>query len=213
MAAKGLIARGVPHLPGFFIYITGSIILLSIIVLALAAYAQSLSGNSSYYYDSGVSGFLLFAAIWTWLIHGGALAVEHLAPRFYYRIGVLVGYILSVIFWLTGWSWAASWAAYILSFDNYDSYDNIRGYWKAFGQTTAACAGLGALVWLLCIITLFIFCRACMRSSGSEPSSNTELVDPSKPKAPDNQTTSPTPQDYANQPVYGGKSSSPPLNP
>jgi hypothetical protein len=58
MAAKGLLSRGAPALPKFFIYILGSILLLSIITLALAAYAQSLSGP--YYYDSGVPGFLLF---------------------------------------------------------------------------------------------------------------------------------------------------------
>jgi hypothetical protein len=59
MTAKGLIARGVAPLPKFFIYTAGSIILLSIIILALAAYAQSLS-NSSYYYDSCIPVFLIF---------------------------------------------------------------------------------------------------------------------------------------------------------
>lgn len=58
MSARGLVARGVPALPKAFVYVVGLIILLSIIILALAAYAESLSGN--YYYDSGVPGFLLF---------------------------------------------------------------------------------------------------------------------------------------------------------
>jgi len=58
MAAKGLVARGVPTLPKWYIYIVGAIILLSLIILALAAYAQSLSGD--YFYDSGVSGFFIF---------------------------------------------------------------------------------------------------------------------------------------------------------
>jgi hypothetical protein len=58
MTAKGLIARGVPTLPKWYLYVIGTIILLSVIILALAAYAQSLSGN--YFYESGVSGFLIF---------------------------------------------------------------------------------------------------------------------------------------------------------
>ncbi|KAI3329405.1 hypothetical protein HD806DRAFT_285335 [Xylariaceae sp. AK1471] len=212
MAAKGLISRGAPALPKYFIYILVSIILLSIIILALAAYAQSLSGN--YYYDSGVPGFLLFASIWTWLVYGGALAIGRYVPQFYYRAGFLIGYILTVIFWLTGWAWAAAWAAYILSFDNYDSYDNIRGAWKAFGQSIAACAGLGALVWVLCVIALAVFCWACMRSSAPAPGSNIELANPSKPTEPQNQTTSSSTQSYANQPVYGGGTSpAPPQNP
>lgn len=58
MSARGLVVRGVPALPKAFVYVVGLIILLSIIILALAAYAESLSGD--YFYDSGVPGFLLF---------------------------------------------------------------------------------------------------------------------------------------------------------
>ncbi|KAI0879419.1 hypothetical protein GGS24DRAFT_439412 [Hypoxylon argillaceum] len=58
MSMGGLVARGVPVLPNFFIYIVGLILLLSVIILALAAYAESLSGN--YYYESGVPPVLLF---------------------------------------------------------------------------------------------------------------------------------------------------------
>jgi hypothetical protein len=129
------------------------------------------------------------------------------APQFYYRIGVLVGYILSAIFWLTGWAWAASWAAYILSFDNYDSYDNIRGAWKLFGQTIAACAGISALIWVLCIITLVVFCRACVRSSGPSLARNTELGNPLKLHEAQNQMMAPSVKGYASQPVYEGQPS------
>ncbi|TGJ80742.1 hypothetical protein E0Z10_g8027 [Xylaria hypoxylon] len=191
MPASGLVARGVPSLPKFFIYIVVSIILLSIVILGLAAYAESLSGN--YYYESGVPGFLLFVTIWTWLVYGGMLATQYYAPQFYYRIVVLVGQILSAIFWISGWAWAASWAAYILSFDNYNSYDRIRGSWKAFGQTTAACAGIGALIWVLSIVALVAFCSACTRSSASAPINNIELANASKPNASESKTTTHSP--------------------
>ncbi|KAI8953766.1 hypothetical protein F4801DRAFT_83460 [Xylaria longipes] len=177
MSADRLVARGVPTLPKFFIYIIGLIILLSAIILALAAYAESLSGH--YYYESGAPGFLLFVSIWTWLIYGIMLAIGHYAPQFYYRIVVIVGQLLSVIFWITGWAWAASWASYTLSFDNYSPYDSIRGAWMAFGKTVAACAGIGAGVWVLCIIALVVFCSACRRSSTSAPANDMELTNTS----------------------------------
>jgi lysylphosphatidylglycerol synthetase-like protein (DUF2156 family) len=136
-------------------------------------------------------------------VFGGALAIERWAPQFYYRVGFLVGHILTVIFWLTGWAWAASWAAYILSFDNYDSYDSIRGAWKAFGQSIAACAGLGALVWVLCIIALVVHCWACMRSTKPTPNPNVEFANPFKPTEAQAQTISSSTHGDATQTVHG----------
>ncbi|KAI1368610.1 hypothetical protein F5Y08DRAFT_247934 [Xylaria arbuscula] len=185
-STRNLVACGVPVLPKFFNYIVISIILLSIVILGLAAYAESLSGN--YYYESGVSGFLIFVSIWTWLIYGAILAVPQFAPRFYYRIGVLVGQLLSLIFWIVGWAWSASWAAYILSFDNYSPFDSIRGHWKAFGQATAACAGIGALTFVACIAALVTFWSACRRSPATL-SNNVELADASKQGVPEGQVT------------------------
>ncbi|KAI1200622.1 hypothetical protein F5X97DRAFT_84848 [Nemania serpens] len=210
MSARGLVARGVPALPKAFVYVVGLIILLSIIILALAAYAESLSGN--YYYDSGVPGFLLFVSIWTWFVYGGTLAIGRYAPRLYYRIGVLAGQFLSTVFWIVGWAWAASWAAYVLSFDNYGSYDSIRGAWKAYGQTTAACAGIGALVWVLCMLALGLFCSACMRRAESAQTRNIELADASKPDMPPSQTMSPSSQASATQPHHEGGPSFQPVH-
>ncbi|KAI1733613.1 hypothetical protein F4680DRAFT_441033 [Xylaria scruposa] len=163
MSSYRFVARGAPMCPKFFVYVVGLIILLSIAVLALAAYAESLSGN--YYYESDVPCFLLFVSIWTLLIYGGTLVIERCVPQFYYRIVFIIGQLLSVIFWITAWAWAASWASYTLSFDNYSSYDKIRGAWMTYGKTIAACAGIGAGVWVLCIGALIVFCSACKRNS------------------------------------------------
>lgn len=57
-SARGLVTRGVPTLPKGFNYLIVLIILLSIIILGLAAHAEALSG--SYYYESSVPGFLIF---------------------------------------------------------------------------------------------------------------------------------------------------------
>ncbi|KAI1750968.1 hypothetical protein F4782DRAFT_229887 [Xylaria castorea] len=115
-------------------------------------------------------------SIWTWFIYGGMLAVEHCAPQLYYRIVFIVGQLLSVIFWIYAWAWAASWASYTLSFDNYNSYNSIQGAWMTFGKTIAACAGTGAEVWVLCIIGLIVFCSACKRSSTSPPVNDMEFA-------------------------------------
>lgn len=97
-----------------------------------------------------------------------------------------------------------SWAAYVLSFDNYGLYDSIRGAWKAYGQTTAACAGIGALIWALCMVALGIFCYACMRRVTSAQTYNIELVDASKPDMPQSETMSPSSQGHVTRPYYGG---------
>lgn len=84
-------------------------------------------------------------AIWSFIVYGGAAAIEIWAPHFFYRIGALVGYILHIIFWLSAWAWSASaasfWLSYTYGFGFYDSA------WKREGQALGACAGLGALIW------------------------------------------------------------------
>lgn len=67
----------------------------------------------------------------------------------YYRLVAVIAYALSIIFWLSGWAWCASWAGAYLSLADYYgidglSYDNFA---KKEGGSLAACAGLGAIVW------------------------------------------------------------------
>lgn len=59
MGAKGLVAVGIPPaLPRWLLYVQGAIMVLSIIVLALSAYAISLLGDGYYY--GGAPGYLIF---------------------------------------------------------------------------------------------------------------------------------------------------------
>ncbi|KAI1809713.1 hypothetical protein GGS20DRAFT_570733 [Poronia punctata] len=204
MAANGIFADRVPPFPKFYNYLIGAIFVLSLAVLALSAYSQSLSGH--YFYDSDVSAFVLFASAWSLLVYGGGLALGLFAPRFYYRFGLLVGQVLGTIFWLTGWAWAASWASYILSFDNYDKYDDVRGAWAMYGDVMGACAGVGALIWILCIIALVVFCWSCSRtpdSADSTPGSNVELANASKPSEDTNQMLSPPTHEHARWHFHG----------
>ncbi|KAL1866374.1 hypothetical protein VTK73DRAFT_4752 [Phialemonium thermophilum] len=147
-SARGLLAKGVPPGAAWLLYLRIAILVLSLIILALAAYAVSL-------FSVGAGAFLIFVTIKTMLIFGAAVAIEIWAPQYYYRIGALVAYILGVIFWLSGWAWAASSAAFWLSWglDNYNNHE---------GGALAACAGLGALTWVLTIVNLGFFIRGCL---------------------------------------------------
>ncbi|RYP09291.1 hypothetical protein DL764_001338 [Monosporascus ibericus] len=174
MGSKGLVAKGPPQLPGWVLYTKGAIILLSILILALAAYALSVHGGYSYYYSSGAPGFLIFLAIYSWIVYGGTTVVEIWYAQWYYRVVVLVAYILAVILWLSAWAWAASWGSFILAYANY--YEPYQRY----GSVVAACAGLGAIVWVIIIVNLVFFMRACLRDSGQ--SGNVELKETQKPQ-------------------------------
>jgi hypothetical protein len=90
-------------------------------------------------------------AILTFIVYGGGIALTHYSPDNFFRIGFLIGYIFSIIFWLSGWAWSASLAGVWLS--AYDSYTRA-GYrvsnsdpGKQLGAALAVCAALGAVVW------------------------------------------------------------------
>ncbi|RYP09275.1 hypothetical protein DL765_008500 [Monosporascus sp. GIB2] len=182
MGSKGLVVKGPPQLPGWILYTKGAIILLSVLILALAAYALSFHGGYSYYYSSGAPGFLIFLAIYSWIVYGGSTVVEIWYAQSYYRVVVLAAYVLAVIFWLSAWAWAASWGSFILAYANY------YGPYQRYGAVVAACAGLGAIVWVITIVNLVFFVRACLKDSGSGQSGNVELRETQKPQQTGNDT-------------------------
>ena len=216
MGFKELVATGPLPLPRWLIFTKGVIILFSVVILALAAYAISIHGGYYYYYSSGVAGFLIFLvcvpspqlrdgtdtvslthslpqAIFTWIVYGGSTALEIWAPQWYFRIAVFVAYILSIIFWLTGWAWSASLASYMLSYISY------YGPYKNYGLAMAGCAALGAVVWVLAIVNLVFFCMACFRKGDTERTGNVELGETQKPVPA---TTRPIPHEpVATQPA------------
>ncbi|KAL7629129.1 hypothetical protein AAE478_000648 [Parahypoxylon ruwenzoriense] len=153
MAASALMAQGVPPFPKF-ILASGDI------QLRLAKFDSFLTTTQ---------------VIFTWIVYGVPTIIELIAPRFYYRLAVLVAYTLSAIFWLTGWTWGASWASYMNSFsgDN-DNRDN-GGLWNTFGSVMGACAGLGALTWVLTVVELTFFCKACLQNPNSRYAGHMEL--------------------------------------
>jgi hypothetical protein len=145
-SVQGLTATGVPPMPRWLLYLRIGIIVLSLGVLIAAAYNVSVSGSGYYYYGltSGPAGFLIFDAIFTWLIIGGMIASELFFPRLYYRLAFIVFLVLACIFWLSAWAWAARWAGFL---GEYGRYADI------YGSITAA-ALFGALVW--CVFLFFV---------------------------------------------------------
>lgn len=75
------------------------------------------------------------------MVFGATIAFERFAPQLFFRIFLLVAYALGIVFWLSAWAWAASNAAFWLS------YSGVFHYYGGQAGALAACAGLGALVW------------------------------------------------------------------
>jgi len=150
MSAQGLVAVGVPPQPLWLLYIKIAVLVISLIVLALAAYALSIL-------PVGPGGMDIFIAILSFIVYGTAGALELWAPQHFYRIGALIGYILTVIFWLAAWAWSASGASVFLG-----GWSRYYSYYNSLGGALGGCAGLGAIAWVLTIVHLAFFIRACV---------------------------------------------------
>jgi hypothetical protein len=208
MSTKGLTAKGVPPLPSLVIILRFIILAISFGVLVASAYALSLFGGYGIYFVgySGPPGFMIFITIKTMIILGATIAVERFAPQIYFRLAVIIAYILNVIFWLSGWAWSASVAALFLatSCSSYlgTSYcSSPDSYSVKFGASMAAAAGLGAIAWVLMIVTLVFFIRACLadpEGTGAVAQNGAEL---GHVKQEAITTVTPVPQPQYGQPI------------
>ncbi|KAK3398378.1 hypothetical protein B0T20DRAFT_206745 [Sordaria brevicollis] len=194
-SARGLTVVGVPPLPAWILYIRIAILVLSLVLLGVAAWAVSMFsvGGSAAYGYTGASGMMVFVTIWSLVVYGGSLAFEFAAPHLFYRIVGLILYSLAVVFWLSGWAYAASQAAIVIDWTGGSDY----------GSALAVCAGLGAVAWVLSIVDLVFFILACVREADTGPKiSQAELgqVQPSAPVAPATTGTSEQPATYSQQP-------------
>ncbi|EFQ31024.1 uncharacterized protein GLRG_06168 [Colletotrichum graminicola M1.001] len=159
---RGLTGKGVPPTPSLFAIARVATLVLSLAVLAASAFCLSLLGIYSGSF-TGPPGFMLFVALFTIVVLGGAIAIERFAAHLYFRIVMLVGYGLTCLFWLAGWAWSASIAKLFLG-------DTCIGR-TCFGPTTeemryggsmAGAAAVGAINWLLMGIVVFYFIKGCV---------------------------------------------------
>ena len=165
MGGSGLVAIGPPPMRPWLVYMRYAILALSLVCLALAAWGLSLWSNTFIYGNPG--GLVVFVCVWSFIVYGGAIAVELFAPHLFYRVAFLIGYIFSVIFWLSGWSWSASVASAFLGVYTFSTSSSYYDPWRQFGSAMAGCAGIGALVWVMTIVNLVFFIMACVSDPGS----------------------------------------------
>ncbi|KAK1998940.1 hypothetical protein LX36DRAFT_680678 [Colletotrichum falcatum] len=158
---KGLMGKGVPPTPSFFAVARVAALVLSLAVLAACAYCLSLLGTYSSY--NGPPGFMLFVAIFTIVVLGGAMAVERFAPHLYFRVAVLIGYGINCLLWLSGWAWSTSIATLFLGNTCIGrtcfgpTSEEMR-----YGGSMAGAAAIGAINWLLMGIVMFYFVKGCL---------------------------------------------------
>ncbi|KAI4859759.1 hypothetical protein F4820DRAFT_453590 [Hypoxylon rubiginosum] len=200
MIISGLFTHGPPPLPKSLLYIKGVIILLSIAIFALAVYTISFE-NESMFYSAGAPAYLVFLAIATWVIYGVPIAIQFLAPHFYYRIVALIASTLSTIFWLVGWAWSTSWTTYV---ESYGTRSN-RGSWTTFTNLMGACAGIGIFTWTLVVFELGYLCFCCMRYPGPGQARNTEFGRVQKHDLNQNLPNNSLQEGYTTQSTYGGQ--------
>ncbi|KAI1476964.1 hypothetical protein F4774DRAFT_390987 [Daldinia eschscholtzii] len=143
--------------------------------------------------------------IFTWIVYGVPLAIECKAPQFYYRIAVLAAFSLSSIFWLTGWAWCVYWASYGISLSSGNGESNGREEWATFGSIMGACAGLGALAWILSIAELGFFCHFALRNSDPVHARNSRSERVLLRTQHEVQTPGPSQRSYTTQSVYAGQ--------
>ncbi|OCK77649.1 hypothetical protein K432DRAFT_427851 [Lepidopterella palustris CBS 459.81] len=143
--------------PPFFIFIIIAQIIVAIAVLGLAAYGAT--------FDDwfGGNGFAIFCAIATFIINGYYLLTTLALPMAYNCWAFLVLECFLVVWWLSCWADLASWAAaYSFGLETcYVDVDNnfvcVGNDYKKYRDVMAAAAGIGALEWVLTIVTLAVF--------------------------------------------------------
>lgn len=167
MGVEGLVAKNPPAVPKWLFFLQVGIIVLSFgCLIAGAVNVSSFGGWARYSASSGPGGFLIFDAIFTWIIVGTMIAFERFAPQFYLRLTYVVLLPLSAIFWLSAWAWAASvasvWSGYDSSF--------WGGELSRYSASIAACAALGAFTWVAVVALTILYVLACFRDSSETPS-------------------------------------------
>ncbi|KAF2467263.1 uncharacterized protein BDR25DRAFT_305683 [Lindgomyces ingoldianus] len=154
--------------PDFYRFLIIAQIFIAVAVLGLAAYGATF--NDWF----GGNGYAIFCAIAIFLTHGYYLVSTSFFPIVYNCWVFLILSIFQVIWWLSCWADLAAWAAaYDVSFygvalcDDYsiNSEGDIvcLGDRKKHRNVIAAAAGIGALEWILVIVSLVVFAIALHR--------------------------------------------------
>lgn len=138
--------------PQYFFFIRIAQFIFSIIILGLVGYTIDVAGSGSRS-QLGEVNFMVFCCIWTWLVIAYVFVSTLWLPVAYNMWVQLAAEVLATIFWLCGWAATAAWAA-----DWAPWFEGLTEW-----TTVAAAAGLGALIWILFMITTITFCMRLHR--------------------------------------------------
>ncbi|KAG0134856.1 hypothetical protein HOY82DRAFT_583896 [Tuber indicum] len=152
-------AQHVVDQPPWLKFVRVAQVSLSVLILALAAFALSAIPYGNTF---GTFGFNIFTCLFTFIVGAYLLVTPLRAPKLYNCWAALVLEIFGVIFWLSAFATLASWASLgLLTVDYLDNitkeaeerYARYRAGWRCAG----AAAGLGGIVWILFMITLITY--------------------------------------------------------
>ncbi|KAG7152243.1 hypothetical protein HYQ46_011921 [Verticillium longisporum] len=165
---KGLNTRTHPHVPSWFFIVQLVVLALGLGVFVASAY--SLSFFDGYGYAgaySGSPGFLLFAALLIFIVVGSHIVLERFFSQWYFRLAFVIGYVLTIIFLLSAWAWAAS-IARLFNGDVCDAFGCYSNDGNGYGSAMAAGAALGAFAWVLLIVLLVFYILASLKEGRGE---------------------------------------------
>jgi hypothetical protein len=114
----------VPQTKPFVNYLLYAAVGLSVIVLALCAYAINVYSKTWFDVLTPALSFTLFAIIWLWLFVGAYFLIPRLAPQFYNKWAVLGVFALTAFFWLIAWPLMAARVSAYSYINNIDNYFN-----------------------------------------------------------------------------------------
>jgi hypothetical protein len=121
------------------------------------------SGSSGAWHGEDPFALGVFVALYTSIAVGVITAFEMFLPKYTFRIGALITYILNWIFLLSTWALAASDAATAKKW-NWDKADK---YSKNLYAADGALAGIGALLWLLVTANTVLYVLECLKHPDS----------------------------------------------
>ncbi|TLD32713.1 hypothetical protein PspLS_01000 [Pyricularia sp. CBS 133598] len=167
----------VPDTPMWIAIIRVVQLALALLILILTAVAANKFGVA---WSSLALTWFTFA--WT-LLHIGWLAISILIVPLIYNIwGQLAVEILSVIFWLASWAALAADAGALSEaetvYTGRGRASGINSNWKTGADCIKASAALGALQWVLFVITLVFFVMALIRFRKGHTTTTTRVSDP-----------------------------------
>jgi hypothetical protein len=168
MAVEGLLATGPPNLPVWFFFLRIGLLVLSFgTFIAACVNVSAFNDWAGIVSSAGPGGFIIFDAIFTWIVIGSMLLFEWKFHNLFLRIAYVVLLPLGAIFWLSAWAWAASVASAFRSIWTGTGSSNL----DKFSASIAACAALGAFTWIAFVAVTIFYIVACLSSRSSDPES------------------------------------------